>query len=152
MMSGTGNRAFTLLEVMVAVVILATGMIGIIRAYAIMIDALEAADYSAESVCILKEKMFEAKKEAVEEGNLLTGEKEGNIKGEYGDFAWKTVVTESDSSLEAAGQGESGEGEEKDLIMYLKEVKVRVSTEEAKPVRNFTLVGYVEGYENNVSQ
>jgi prepilin-type N-terminal cleavage/methylation domain-containing protein len=146
-MSGIGKKAFTLVEVMIAATILAVGMIGVIRAYAAMVNTLEAADYSIESVCILKERMFEAQKKAIEEKMLYPSA--GKIEGEYGDFEWDSQASLVDSSLEEEEEAEAGEAEEKSkksVVMYLNKVKVTVSTEDVKPPRRLSLAGYVETY------
>ena len=139
---------FTMIEVMIAVVILAFGIMGIARSYAAMINTLEAAEYSLEAVCLLKERMFEAKVKAIEKGTLSPGVENGKFMGEYDNFSWRTVVRMADSSLK---EPEYEEGAvtttEKEIVMYLNEVSVTVSSLRARRLRSYGLVAYVEGYE-----
>jgi len=146
--SGLFKAGFTLIEVMIAVTILAIGMVGVIRGYAAMVNALEVGDYSIETVCLLKERMFEAEREAIEEEYPFPAINTGKIDGEYGEYRWKTVIKLEDSSydedLAALEEGTSSGGNE--LVMYLNEVRVTVSNEGVTPPRRFTLVSYVDGY------
>ncbi|MCQ9207359.1 MAG: prepilin-type N-terminal cleavage/methylation domain-containing protein [Omnitrophica bacterium] len=141
-------HGFTLIEVMIAVAILAFGIVGITRSYVVMINTLEAAEYSLEAVCLLKERMFYARAKAIEEKNLYPGVEKGKFTGEYDDFSWQTAVRMVDSSLE---EPEYKEGvvttTKKEIIMYLNEVKVTVSSFRARRLRSYGLVAYVEGYE-----
>ena len=141
-------RGFTLIEVMLTVTILAVGIIGVIRAYAAMVNTLEAADSSIGAVCLLKDRIFEIEKRALEEVNLSSGGGSGEFKGGYGAFKWNAEVTTVDSSLETEEESveEAEEETEEGPIMYLHEVKITVSDEEIDPVRRLSLSGYVEGY------
>lgn len=147
-MATGNNRGFTLIEVMIAVTILAFGLVGIARSYVAMINALEAAEYSLEAVCLLKERMFCARVKAIEEKNLYPGVEKGKFAGEYDDFSWQADVRVEDSSLE---EPEYEEGTvtatRKEIIMYLNEVMVTVSSFRARRLRSYGLVAYVEGYE-----
>ena len=148
MMSETGSKGFTLIEVMVAVTVLAIGSIGVIGAYAGLINALEAADYSLETIGHLKEQMFEMERKAIESGSLTFMPAKGKIKGEYGNYKWRATSIVADSSLEEEVEGEEQEIEKakKDLIMYVNKVTVRVSNEEVAPPRRLSLEGYVDTY------
>jgi len=143
-MSGIGSkRAFTFVEVMIAVTILAVAMVVVIRGYASMINTLEASDYSIESVSLLKEKMFEVREEALKEGNLTPGTKNGK--------AVRLIASSLHVDEEIEESEDSKEGD-KEFIMYLNEVNITVSDEKSKPVRRYSLITYVEGYEENVSE
>ncbi len=146
-MSVTGNkRGFTLIEVMISVTILAIGMVGIIRAYAVMINTLEVSDYSIETICVLKERMFEMQRESIEEDNLASGTKTGKIIGEHGDYRWQYLIKQLDTNLEYDEETGESNLHKGDLMIYLNEAKVTVSNEDVTPVRRFSLVTYLDGW------
>jgi len=93
MMSPTGNRGFTLIEVLVAVVILAVGIVGIGRSYVISVGALGIGRESTEALCLLKQKISEIELTAIEAGGIDTGYSSGSFEGEYSDYEWEAQVT-----------------------------------------------------------
>ena len=52
---GQGRRSFTLIEVLLAVVILGLGIVGIMRSYAVAARALSISGARLESLCLAKE-------------------------------------------------------------------------------------------------
>lgn len=75
------KTAFTLIEVLLAVTILAIGMTGVIRAYFTMINAMETAQYSIDAACLMKVKMGEIEENAIMTGGTKTGSNTGNFAG-----------------------------------------------------------------------
>ena len=129
------ERGFTLVEVMLAVTILAFGIVGVLRGYTTSVGALEASQKAIEAVCSLKEKMADFEKEAIEEGGLLVGADSGELDTAYGSgWRWESEVSALDFDIE----------ELKDI---LNQVKITVVNEQFKPVRRFSLVTYEENRE-----
>ena len=134
------EKAFTLIEVMLTITILAVGIIGVLRAYAVSINVMKIGQYSIDSLCLLKQKIAEIEQEAIEKETLLPGVDGGRFKGRYKDFEWKSQVKE----LYFLDIQTEEEGEPIELKPDLNEVKVTVTNEHAMPVRKFSLVTYVE--------
>lgn len=88
------KQGFTLIEVFLAVSILAFGIIGVLRAYAVSIDAIGNGQYTIDSVCLLREKMTEMEQAALEEG-LSLGTSTGEFDGEFEGFKWELEVRPS---------------------------------------------------------
>ncbi len=117
--------AFTLIEVILAVSILAFGLIGVVKAYIVSVDALEVSQYIIDTTYLLNEKLAEIEQEIIEEPQYFLDNSEGKFEGGYRNFKW--VVTVSDSVNED-----------------LKEVKITVFSEQIQPGREESLVCYVE--------
>ena len=98
-MSRTGSKylgsrveGLTLIEVMLAVVILSVGLVGIARAYMASIGALGIGRENTGAFCLLKQKMGEVEEEALKEGGLSPVNSRGNFEGEYNDYAWSSDI------------------------------------------------------------
>ena len=121
--SGISNKGFTLVEVLLAVTILAVGIIGVLRAYATSVNALEVSQENIDAVCLLKEKMAEIEQAGLEQGGIPQGVSSGEFEGSFEGFEWESEVKPS-------------------RVDGLNEITLVVSRKE-KP-RRFSLVTYVE--------
>ena len=113
-----------MIEIMIAVIILAFGIVGIIRSYSICISALGISSDYIDAICLSKEKMAEIELEKIESPALREGVCQGQFEGRYERFKWKTEII-------PAGR--------EDLSL----VKVSISNERVNPVREFALFTYV---------
>ena len=86
------HSGFTLVEIMLTITILTVGIIGILRAYATSINALEVSRDTIDAVCLLKEKMAEIEQTAIDEGGISPGSSSGRFEDEFENFLWKLEV------------------------------------------------------------
>ena len=86
------HSGFTLVEIMLTITILTVGIIGILRAYATSINALEVSRDTVDAVCLLKKKMAEIEQAAIEEGGISPGSSSGRFEDEFENFLWKLEV------------------------------------------------------------
>lgn len=128
-----GYRGFTLIEVMLAVSILAIGMIGIARGYASLLSAFRVAESCMDSTCILKEEMAKIQIKAIETGYLLPRREHGDCEGIYKSFNWQIEIVPLDQ-------------DEEERSLKLNEVKIAVANEHISPKRKFSLATYMESY------
>lgn len=103
MMSITGNKGFTLIEVLVAVVIFAAGIVAVSRAYVVSADALGIGRESAQALCLLKQKMSELEFSSVENDGLSTGVSSGVFEGDDAAYEWSCEVRTASSKLNELG-------------------------------------------------
>ncbi|MFH0763892.1 MAG: prepilin-type N-terminal cleavage/methylation domain-containing protein [Candidatus Omnitrophota bacterium] len=131
----TENRkpryGFTLVEAMVAVTILAFGTIGVLRAFAMAVTAVEAGQYSVDAMCLLRERMAGIEKDALEGTALTAGVYNGEFDGKDSGFKWQTVVQPLNFSNE-------------EMDGLLDKVKVTVYNDNVKPPRRFSMETYVD--------
>ncbi len=138
MMSRTGNKqGFTLIEVLLAVAILSIGMIGVIRAYAVLMNGIEASRFTVEACYLLKNRMADLQKAAIE------GAGEG-FEGDHASFKWEEDITririERDKPKEYPEKKPEEEAQE-----FLDKVRISVSGgEDFGPVRKMSLYTYLE--------
>ncbi len=100
---------FTLVEVVLAVAILAFGIVGVIHAYGISVRALSNQETAVNAIFLLGEKMADVEFEAL----MRDGVDSGVLNGVFGDgfdgFRWNVKVSplmvpsKDDSSLEDSG-------------------------------------------------
>ncbi|MFA5164259.1 MAG: prepilin-type N-terminal cleavage/methylation domain-containing protein [Candidatus Omnitrophota bacterium] len=98
-MSITGNKGFTLIEVLVAVVIFAAGIVAVSRAYVVSADALGIGRESAQALCLLKQKMSELEFSSVENDGLAAGVSSGVFEGDDAAYEWNCEVRTAASKL-----------------------------------------------------
>lgn len=83
MISRIGNEdqvsGFTLIEVLLAVSILAIGLVGVLRVYATSTTAMEKAQYDMDSVFLLKTAMGQIEEKALTHGDIVPGVSEGEF-------------------------------------------------------------------------
>ena len=91
----TGKQGLTLVEVLLAVVVLSVGMVGVLRAYAASIGALEITRETVNTVELLKEKMAEIEQGMIEQGGISAGSASGQFAGESEEYSWTREATTS---------------------------------------------------------
>ena len=123
LISGISDKGFTLIEVLLAVSILAIGIIGVLRAYATSVNALEVGQENIDAVCLLKEKMSEIEQDALKQKGVLPETSTGEFEGNFADYKWELDIKPS-------------------TVDSLNEVKLTVFHKEN--TRKFTLWTYVE--------
>ena len=139
-----GNRsAFTLIEVLLTVTILAIGMIGVLRAYTTMINATEAAQYSIDAACLLKAQIGRIEEDAIIARGVLPCAKTGSIASDSNirvdsnypnDWEWSEKVVKANI---AAGKIK------KEPKYYLNEVTLTVINASRNPAKSAGLVTYM---------
>ena len=97
MMSRTGNESavrfdFTLVEVLLAVMVLAIGLGGVLTAYAKAAGTIRVAQDNVEAFLLLKEKMTEIELQQKQNGALPAGRREGIFAEPFHNYAWETEV------------------------------------------------------------
>ena len=112
---------FTLLEVMVALLIIATSFIVLLHSRNQSVIAADYARHMTIATLLATEKMGE-----MEQGGIdTTGEDSGNFGEDYPEFMWRTAI--SDTPYE-----------------QVREVRIEVSWGEGKGHRNVELVNYIK--------
>lgn len=115
------NSGFTLLEVMVALLIIAISFIVLLHSRNQSVIAADYARHTTIATLLASEKMSE-----IEHGESLdSGEDAGNFGEEYPEYTWRTTV--SDTAYE-----------------LVNEVRVVVSWGEGRSQRSVELVNYVK--------
>lgn len=115
-MSGIKTKAggFTLIEVLVAVSILAIGLAGIMEGYRNILAAYGRARLSMEGVSLLEEKMID--QELLLKAGIVSG---GGAGGSEGGWNWstQTETTEVEGFYEIKGEVQ-GEGRTGTITLY----------------------------------
>lgn len=94
-MSPTGNNSrtgFTLIEVLVALVILATGIVVVLRAFQTSAVALGEARDRMWATLLIGEKLSDIEAFVYDNPGLLPESSEGRFTGLYRDFLWRCEV------------------------------------------------------------
>lgn len=145
-MSRTGNnRGFTLIEVLLAVSILAVGMIGVIRAYIVLMNSVEVSRFTVEAAYLSKIRMADIEKSAIDGAEDLYGTKSGRFEGDENRLGWEEEVTEIKIKGETPKK-ESEEGQKEGKEAVFSKVRVSVlSGEGSGPARKVDLYTYLEG-------
>ena len=96
------NRGVTLVEVLLAVVVLSVGLAGVLRAYAASIGALEVSRETVITIELLKEKTADVEQKMIEQGGISAGSASGRFDGKFADYnwAWGTATTAQEGLYE----------------------------------------------------
>lgn len=122
---------FTLLEVLVAVAIVGTALVGLLRLHLLSLDATLAAQDLTTAVLLAEGKMATFMAQSPQEG-----EDEGQFDGpDLERFSWTTSVTDYDIDL-----GEQNDGQEE--AIGLRHVTVSVHWREGNRNRSYSLETY----------
>ena len=117
----TGNkRSFTIIEVLVAVTILSVSMVGVIAAYVTLMNGINASTFTIEASNLLKTKMADIEKEAIENLGLPAGTKNGFFGESAPGFRWEEETSEakceSSAPQEASGEVKNAMKESLNLV------------------------------------
>lgn len=96
------ERGVTLVEVLLAVVVLSVGLVGVLRAYAASLGALEVSRETVITIELLKEKMADVEQEMIDQGGISAGSASGRFDGKFADYnwAWGTTATAQEGLYE----------------------------------------------------
>ncbi len=83
------QEGMTLVEVLLAVVILSVGIAGVLQAYAVAVTTLETGQDYVDAIQLLKAKMAEIEQKAIEEKGLSVGLSQGEFEEGLGDYQWE---------------------------------------------------------------
>ncbi|MFC1807844.1 prepilin-type N-terminal cleavage/methylation domain-containing protein [Candidatus Omnitrophota bacterium] len=133
----TPNRSFTLIELMLAVTILAFGLVGIIQSYSAMITGLTIAQKSLDTVCILKEALAEVQSKAAQNGGTTLQIAQKKWSREFKGFVSKVKVSDASFYINFPE-------EDKDPVRYLNKIEAFAFNEDVKPPRKFGIVTYAK--------
>jgi len=89
-----GNKGFTLIEIMFAVVILFFGLVLVLRSFATALEGMKRSGNVKAASHLLEEKMEEIKEKAREEGGIVKGTSSGEFDNT--DCKWGLSVKQSD--------------------------------------------------------
>ena len=140
---------FTLIEVLVAVMILSIGIIGVIRAYVTLMSGIEVSRFTVEASYLLKEKAVEVEEEAIENFGAPSMVKSGAFSGEYAMYRWETEASEV--KIESAKPKEEPKGELKENTKEepqetLSKVRISVMKGGQRSSKKLSLYTYLENY------
>lgn len=96
------QSGITLIEVLLAVVVLSVGLVGVLRAYAVSVGALEISRDMINIIELLKEKMGDMEQTMIEQGGVSAGSASGRFDGRFADYnwAWGTTATAQEGLYE----------------------------------------------------
>lgn len=86
------QEGMTLVEILLAVVILSVGIAGVLQAYAVAVTTLETGQDYIDAIQLLKAKMAEIEQKAIEEKGLSVGLAQGEFEEGPGDYQWEWEV------------------------------------------------------------
>ena len=86
------EKGLTLIEVLLAVSILAIGIVGVLGGYASSITALEAGQYNIDAVNLLKMKMAEVEIMVLEKEKISPQSERGPFEDPFQDFSWEWKI------------------------------------------------------------
>lgn len=116
------QHGFTLVEMIVATLILAIAIVGAMGAISSSAHATEMGDRVQTAALLAQRKMTELELQA---SNMTSGEQQGDFGEEFANYRWRAVLdtTEFDKLLKLTltiTWGESGRGGQRDFVTYLR--------------------------------
>lgn len=131
-MTMSAKKGFTLVELMVAVVVTAVGMVGVLSAMNQCAVVMAISERQIAANYLLNQKMWETQ-EMSRKGELVLGQTSGAFEAPNEDFNWTRTVSEFPESF----GNESGA-----LKNYLVEENVTISWQRRGTVRDMTVISY----------
>jgi len=138
------NKGFTLVEMMIAVSILAIGIVLVLRSLLNTLSVLDTVQNRVSAICFLEGKMNALEQTAIEEKGVEAGEGEPE-KAQIGNrkAVFKVDIKEVESGSEGTDAKEEKEKQKLMKIALIDEVKMNVSWEEGEVSKDETLVTYM---------
>ena len=118
-------RRFSLIEILVATSILALGMVALLQAYSVAINALQISRDNMDAILLVKEKAVEIEWQELSGKGLTQGTDRGDFDGHYTGFTWELKVLPS-------------------TVEELNEVNVDVSNHELRHLGHIRIITYAE--------
>lgn len=153
-MSGL-TRAFTLIEVLAAVMILSVGIIGVVRAYITLASGIETSAFTVQASYLLKTKMADIEKEAIENPGLPAGGgRSGSFGKEYPGFRWEYTASDllmgridkaKEGGVDKDKEGVTASTKETEVMLTKIDLSVR-SGDASGHERSLSLWTYLENY------
>ena len=138
------DRAFTVIEVLVAATILSVGIIGVIGAYMTLMNGISTSSFTIEASSLLEEKMADAQRESIENLGLPAGTKNGVFGESAPGFRWEEETGEAKAAISAP---EEASGEVKNTLKEsLDLVRLSVITGDPKYSKRLSAYTYFENY------
>ena len=137
------ERAFTLIEVLLTITILAVGMIGVLCAYSTMINAMEVAQYNIDAACLLKARMGKIEEGAITARGISPGENTGNLTKDC-DIKVDNDYPNNWEWTEKAEKAEIAAAKKEEPEYYLNKVTLTVANAFRNPGRNVGIVTYMK--------
>ena len=103
------SRGFTLIEVLISVVILATGVVVVLQGMHTALAALDAAVDKSRSAMLLRTKIVEAQSAAQEGNDPSSLASSGHFREPYAAYRWRLNVDQGAPSGSSGGGTDSGE-------------------------------------------
>lgn len=150
------GKGFTLIEVLLAVSLLAVGLVGVLRAYATSTSVMEKVQYDMDAAILLKTVMEQVEEKAITQGDIVPGVSSGkfvltdterfDVK-DPGRWSWSQSVEKMIFSSKKVKQDpdlqEIRSDAEKEADFYLNKLKLTVVNSERIPPREVSLETYV---------
>jgi type II secretion system protein I len=86
------SDAFTLIEVLVAVVVLSVGIVAVLQAFQNAVAALDASRERFTADRIIEDRIGDVREEAAASGGIRTGTRSGRSEEPGGRYAWTATV------------------------------------------------------------
>ncbi len=146
------NRGgFTLIEVLLAVTLLALGSVSILRAYGTSTDAMERAQYDLDASLLLHTAMADFEETTLTQGDPVPGISSGAFPASGGKieaaWAWRRQFQKLDihprKAKQLSASGEAGSVKEKEPDFDLNKLTLTVLNPGRIPVREVSLETFV---------
>jgi type II secretion system protein I len=116
------RRGFTLIEMIIATVLLAVAIVGSLSAISSSTRAVEAGERIQTAALLAQRKLTELELQAT---NLTSGEQQGDFGAEFADYRWRAMMdtTEFEKLLKVTllvSWGENGQDGGREFVTYLR--------------------------------